>query len=319
MTRVVGRVPSERRIRGYVVDAVGAIRRNAVFSAEVDWDAVAREAGVVAEAARSYADTHSFLTAVLKEAGGRHSHLTVAGRGQSPGSQTPPTRQIPPNPQIPQIPPIPTGHLVEGVTVPLAHLRLPRLPDSRKAVTRYLADGTAAMRSLLEARPHGWIMDLRANGGGNMWPMLAVAAPLLPEGVLGRFVRADGRSQDWYLRDSAIGLGTKTMARSRITRPPNDRTPIAVLTSSHTASAGEAAALAFRAQPRARLIGRPTAGLTTGNQTVVLRDGTRLHISAAFYADPDGELLDGPVPIDQYLEDNSREAATAAAVAWLLG
>jgi len=31
----------------------------------------------------------------------------------------------------------------------------------------------------------GWIVDLRGNGGGNMWPMLAGVGPVLGEGVVG--------------------------------------------------------------------------------------------------------------------------------------
>jgi cold shock CspA family protein len=77
---------------------------------------------------------------------------------------------------------------------------------------------------------------------------------------------------------SALRVVTDERRRSRAPTPARScvRTPIAVLTTRHTARAGEAVALAFRAKPRARLIGAPTAGLTTGNRTRVLRDGTGL-------------------------------------------
>jgi carboxyl-terminal processing protease len=198
-------------------------------------------------------------------------------------------------------------------------LRLPRLPEGRKAARRYLADGTTIMHSLIAADPRGWILDLRANIGGGMWPMLAVAAPLLPDGVLGHFLLPDGRVQTWSAHRGRIRLGRKTMARSPTRRLPDGRTPIAVLTSHHTASAGEAVALAFRAQPRARLIGAPTAGMTTGNRTHVLRDGTRLHISSAFYVDHNRITVEGPIPVDEHLSDNSRDSALSTALTWILG
>jgi carboxyl-terminal processing protease len=207
--------PSARRLRAYLADALQEIRTTGLLSSAVAWDDVDREARTVLDAADRYADTHTFLTAVLKQAGGRHSHLTPP-----PGSAA--SRQR--NARVAEAlgPPTPTGHLVDQASTAVADLRLPRLPEGRTIARRYLADGTAVMSTLTTARPRGWIVDLRANIGGGMWPMLAVAAPLLPEGILGHSLL------------------------------PDNRTPIAVLTSRHTASAGEAVALAFRAQPRAR-------------------------------------------------------------------
>ncbi|NUP53135.1 MAG: hypothetical protein HOW97_38310 [Catenulispora sp.] len=293
-----------------MADALHEIRTTALFTSDVAWDDVEQEAQAVLDAADTYADTHTFLASVLHQAGGRHSHLTPP-----PTSAASRQRNVRVTERLG--PPTPTGHLIDQDSV--AWLRLPRLPDGRQAARRYLADGTAVMTGLVAARPRGWIVDLRANIGGGMWPMLAVAAPLLPEGVLGHFLSPDGRVQTWSAHRGRIKLDRKTMARDRTRRRPDGHPPIAVLTTSHTASAGEAVALAFRAQPRARLIGAPTAGMTTGNRTHVLSDGTRLRISVAHYADHDRALIQGPVPVDQHLTDNSRDVALSAALAWIRG
>lgn len=303
--------PSARRLRTYTTDALQEIRATGLFSSAVEWDDVDREARAVLDAAEAYADTHAFLAAVLRQAGGRHSHV-------APPPESAPSRQR--NARLAEAlgPPTPTGHLVDETSAAVvAYLRLPRLPEGRKAARRYLADGITVMSGLITARPRGWIVDLRANIGGGMWPMLAVAAPLLPEGVLGHFLLPDDRVQPWSAHRGRIKLGRRTMARGRPRRLPDDRTPIAVLTSRHTASAGEAVALAFRAQPRARLIGTPTSGMTTGNRTRVLRDGTRLRISVAFYADHHRVLVEGPVPVDHHLTDNSRDIALSTALDWI--
>ena len=34
----------------------------------------------------------------------------------------------------------------------------------------------------------GWIVDLRTDGGGNMWPMMAGLGPILGEGIMGWIV-----------------------------------------------------------------------------------------------------------------------------------
>ncbi|GAA1943316.1 S41 family peptidase [Kitasatospora viridis] len=303
--------PSTRRLHAYVHGALREIRSTALFSSAVAWEDVDREAQAVLGTARCYADTHAFLTEVLQRAGGRHSHLTPP-----PGS----ARSRERNARLAEVlgPPVPTGRLVGQGSATVAHLRLPRLPEGRRAARRYLADGATVMNSLIAARPCGWIVDLRANLGGGMWPMLAVAAPLLPEGVLGHFRLPDGRVQSWSARHGRIRLDRRAMARVVRTQDrPGEHAPVAVLTSRHTASAGEAVALAFRAQPRARLIGAPTAGMTTGNRTHVLRDGTRLHISSVCYADQHQALVEGPIPVDHHLADNSREIALSTALSWI--
>ncbi len=37
----------------------------------------------------------------------------------------------------------------------------------------------------------GWIVDLRGNGGGNMWPMIAGVGPVMGEGIIGWIVYND--------------------------------------------------------------------------------------------------------------------------------
>ena len=49
----------------------------------------------------------------------------------------------------------------------------------------------------------GWIVDLRHNRGGNMWPMVAGLGPLLGEGRAGAFVDPDGGATWWGYQDNA--------------------------------------------------------------------------------------------------------------------
>lgn len=301
---------SPRRLRAYLAEALEVIRRSALFAGEVDWEGVRRDADAVLEQARCYADTHALLGEVLHRAGGRHSHLTPPSASSR--------RPLGPQAAAALGPAVPTGRLITATPTLTGYVRLPRLGDGRDRARRYRAEARAVMAGLVEARPRGWLVDLRADIGGNMWPMLAAVAPLLPDGAVGHFRLPDGRHQPWSVRrDGRISLDGKVMARYRGPRPTDDGTPIAVLVSRHTASAGEAVALAFRAQPRARLIGAPTAGFTTGNRTHVLRDGTRMRVSVAHYADHRRHLVTGPVPVDEHLADNSRAAAVEAALTWL--
>jgi hypothetical protein len=48
----------------------------------------------------------------------------------------------------------------------------------------------------------GWTVDLRGNGGGNLWPMLAGVGPVLGEGIVGYFVDPQGVESIWEYRNS---------------------------------------------------------------------------------------------------------------------
>ena len=53
----------------------------------------------------------------------------------------------------------------------------------------------------------GWIVDVRGNGGGNMWPMIAGVGPILGEGRAGYFIDPVGAEIFWEYRDGASWEG----------------------------------------------------------------------------------------------------------------
>jgi len=140
----------------------------------------------------------------------------------------------------------------------------------------------------------GWIVDLRSNSGGNMWPMLLGVAPLLrtsPTGVeeIGSFATA-GAQQRWSLTPAVASADGRPMLG--FGRPgyslKQPGAPVAVLVGSHTASSGEATMLSFRGRPQARSFGQPTAGFSTSNITRTLVDGSVLALTTAVMRDRNG-------------------------------
>src|SRR5690606_7638415 len=99
----------------------------------------------------------------------------------------------------------------------------------------------------------GWIIDLRRNSGGNLWPMLLGVGPLVGDGDAGAAVYPDGRRVPFWYRDGRVGLGD--YVQLRVTRPYRlrRRDPyLAVLLGERTASSGEILAGAFRGSPKHR-------------------------------------------------------------------
>jgi len=162
----------------------------------------------------------------------------------------------------------------------------------------------------------GWIVDLRNNGGGNMWPMIAGVGPLLGDGPLGYFIDPLGGETSWEYRDgSALSAGVViTTVRSpyRLRRP---QPRVAVLSNLGIASSGEATLIAFRLRPDTRSFGEATCGLSTANRTFPLSDGATLTLTTSVMADRAKNRFGDRITPDEVLTDQAQ--AIQRAIAWL--
>ncbi len=180
----------------------------------------------------------------------------------------------------------------------------------------------AIIRDQDTGRRCGWIVDLRGNTGGNMWPMLLGVAPLLrttPGAIedVGSFATAEGPSR-WQLTPSSVRMGKRV--RVDLGAPgyqlKHPGAPVAVLIGPRSASSGEASVLAFRGRPQTRSFGQPTAGLSTANEMRPLVDGSALLLTTSVMQDRNGHGDGLKIEPDQRTDGDA--ATAAAAQAWLL-
>jgi C-terminal processing protease CtpA/Prc len=126
----------------------------------------------------------------------------------------------------------------------------------------------------------GWIVDVRRNTGGSMWPMLQAIRAIVGEPPFGSFVDSSGTRTAWVYPTSGDGAASGT-----VTPLSHPHGPIAVLTSRLTAEAAEAVVVAFRGRPRSRSFGEPTWGTPLNSHLYALADGALLQLTQAFDAD----------------------------------
>lgn len=120
--------------------------------------------------------------------------------------------------------------------------------------------------ALAANKPCGWIVDLRGNGGGNMWAMLAGVGPIIGEGELGSTQDKDGVKRTWFYENGRSGYRGEakdpyyaaTSSANRI----NAQRPVAVLVDRNTGSSGEGLAITLRGRTETRLFGERTYGAT---------------------------------------------------------
>ena len=279
--------------------AIAIVRRHALWRDTVTWSVVEPEVRAIAAGAQAPDEVHPAIRALLARLGDHHSFLKkpVAARAFHTGGAK--------NPR-PVVKLMPEG--VGYVSVPAysgAEM------NAMRAYARDLQDSIAAITPAAGCR---WIVDLRTNGGGNMWPMLGGLRPVLGEVGLGSFVRAAGSAPLWHARD-AVDVPPPTSLAGL------DSAYVAVLTGPRTASSGEAVTISFRGRPHTRSFGLPTAGLSTANSGFTLPDSSMIFLTVSVEADRTGKRYGGKIEPDEVIpvavDDASHDPQLARALAWL--
>ncbi len=161
------------------------------------------------------------------------------------------------------------------------------------------ADSLLSLTNLLyNLNPSGWIIDLRSNTGGNLYPMVAGLSPLLGEGILGYHLYPTGEKEPWYafMNVNNADEPSLQLLDSLYQIPTRER--LVILIGAGTGSAGEGLLLSFRGDDRVKVIGEPTYGMATGNRMVFLQDSTALNITDSYMTDRNGNYSTGKLEPD---------------------
>ena len=89
-----------------------------------------------------------------------------------------------------------TGKIFAYLVVPHCYPPFADMAKDKPFLDHWAATLRALILSEANSHPIGWIVDLRGNGGSNMWAALAGLGPLLGEGPVGFFKDRRGR-QEW--------------------------------------------------------------------------------------------------------------------------
>ena len=215
------------------------------------------------------------------------------------------------------------GEVIRG---DIGYLRLPGIAMSPKDSERALKIYETIEKLTQEADLKGWILDLRLNGGGTMYPMLSGLSPFFGEDEVGSFIDPEHdmkerwfvRNGDLYFEDYQVtdyGLPTEVEVRDM---------PVVVLISSFTRSSGEVVALSFKNKPGTWFLGEETGAYTTTVSWQQLTADIVLQLTISYYADRKENVYRGtPIPPDEFIEggDNfdelEKDAKVQRAVEWL--
>lgn len=286
-------LPGDNKGAALLNETAALIKAHALYNGRMNWSAIEPELKQVAAGLRDSSEAHEPIRGLLHQLGDRHSRLIPASQVRQEEARESTTR-------------------IEVKALPgdIGHIQVPGFgsadPEQTRAFAHTAAKAIAAMSHDLR---NGWIVDLRKDSGGNMYPMIAALSALLGDGPLGYFEDRDGTRTPWRI-DPGLKLQTSVDLRDA---------PVAVLIGPGTASSGEATALSFRGRANTRFFGQASAGLSTGNQIFPLADRSLLVLTGALMLDRNGRGDGGRLMPDESTADaaGGQDPTLDAAIRWL--
>lgn len=232
------------------------------------------------QSAKSYAETYEALTYAARQLGGEHSSFLpptdakrLLGTRDSRSTVTDATVDT-----------------QDGITT----VSIPKLASSdRPVLKKWIGALDKQLMAAQRTTTRGWIVDLRGNTGGNIWPMLAGVSSLLSDGEVMGFKSAQ-HTDRVTISGNGVFLDGVVQARGSLSVPKSSL-PVAVLVSGGTASSAEGVAIAFVGQHNSRSFGQQTAGLSTANTSIRLRDHAVINLTSAVDVDRTGRIYGTPV------------------------
>lgn len=318
----------------YLNRALDVMQQHALRRDTVDWRIIRAEALAKAAHAELTVDTYDSIRFALRSLGDHHSSLQLTpglqrleAERKGPRASEETTSKTPANAFVGRYEP--EGRIVTTGNHSFAIVVVPKcFPDNEAQFVAYETQLQRILAKLDESHPAGWIVDLRGNVGGNMWPMLAGVGPLLGEGVvLGQFFTTDGHSV-WRYRDGVASEVEDNGTENRFSAVSGPYklagTPrVAVLMDQWTGSAGEALLIAFRGRPNTRLFGERSQGASTANNVFTLSDGAAMWLTVGVDADRSGKKYmqgldpdESVKPADKAVSDN-QDPVLQQALHWL--
>jgi hypothetical protein len=287
--------------RAYLNEIVDIMQNNSMNRLAINWDQFRARTLGSTPFAQTIADTYPAIRVALGFLGDGHSaYVSVTGVAISVRTKS----CIASNGG--------KGVIPENV----GYVAVTTFGDAGEAATNYAAGMQAAIKAADRDDLIGWVVDLRGNLGGNMWPMVAGIGPILGDDVAGYFISPTNREIAWgYGSGASLADGRVAQAVPNPYRLKRERPKVAVLIDNGTASSGEGVAISFIQRPNARLFGGATCGLSTGVSTFRVSDGAQLGVATDVMADRTHKPFGDAILPDETISET--DALFRRVVAWL--
>lgn len=286
----------------YVTAMMSVMQEHSINRKTINWSSFRTQVLAAVPAGANVSATFPAIRVALTLLGDNHSFYTSAGGSNISGSSL-----------------ICSAATVTGVPTmgaDVGYVRVTGFSGTSAQAQAFTDSIQSAIRTADSPLVRSWIVDLRGNTGGNMWPMIAGIGPILGTGTAGYFIDPDGVTMTWGYNGAASQLDGAVLHAASAPYTVSSSSPkVAVLIDQRVGSAGEAVAVAFKQRANTRFFGTATCGASTANVDHRLSDGALLHLTESVMADRTRQTYGGPLQPDEVIADTS--AVVPRAVAWL--
>ena len=308
------KTPAAAPVQAYIREFIVIVKQNSIFTDSLNWPLIEKNVATLSAGVNTTAAARPVINHVmeyLKAAGDNHSFIqekVAAERYTKENS----------NPAKPE------SKLISGN---IGYVSVPGFSSTNNEVS---VDFATAIQNMIrqldtENQIKGWVVDLRENTGGNMYPMIAGLGPLTGEATLGYFISMSNKKEaisPWFYKKGSAGAGAGSIVQ--VAKPysiKNKAAKVAVLIGPMTSSSGEMTAISFIGKKNAQLFGTSSGGFTTGNVSFKLADGSNLLLASSYTADRNKKRYLKKITPDVQVSTASGQddAVLKAAEEWLNG
>lgn len=252
---VYGCVSKEKK---YLNEALSIIENNSIKIDSINWSRIKHDSYQQLEKSKNIEDVNSIIKYVLAQLNDRHSMFWESGE----------VTEIHSNVESSKI-------FSEVINDSIGYIEVSSFSGFKDKAKVYAQHIQKRIEELDNVHTKYWIIDIRNNTGGNMWPMLGGLSPLFKNDTLGYALNRDRKFLPWYKDSNAVYANhEKTFELHHSYTLVNDWKKISILVGGKTASAAEAIAISFKDLKNVKLFGKPTYGVSTANTSYELSDGS---------------------------------------------
>lgn len=296
-----------KKASAFIGEVLAIAEKNSIVKDSVNWEKVRRDMLSLAGGAKSTRDCYAsvdYLIHELNNKGDNHSgfyppQFNTRNKSENVDGREPESKYL--------------GNSI-------AYISVPGFSSINEKLSEAFATKIQTMIKTLDSSHTitTWIVDLRENTGGNMYPMIAGLGPLLGDDTLGYFnFQAMQQKHAWYYSRGISGSDNTPLCKVKQPYHIRQQNPqIMVLSGPNTASSGEMTLISFKGKANTRIVGSPSAGYSTGNAGHTLSDGSVLNLCECYCSDRNQNMYPGPiqpdVPVSQSVSEKTDQVLERA-------
>ncbi len=282
-------------VRLFIDSALNIMQHRSLFASPLNWDVIRDSTHKIAANANNYVEAAPAIQFAFNLLQDKHGWLELNGvQYFNPFVKRDNSRINEQTLKAIVRAPIKSRILEKGY----AYLSIPFTNgQTREKMNAFAQQVQDSLCKVVNPNTKGLVIDLRLNGGGNVFPMIIGIVNVLGDGSYTESVNSLGEKEgELVIKGQQITLLDTIIVKLQKSCGDLTRLPVVVLTGPATGSSGEQLAIILSIRKNTILMGEPTAGYTTGNNGFLL-PGTDngIVIGESYTRDKNGTVYLGEV------------------------